>query len=201
MASLCLPSASINPADDPQKVLKFMGLAIDQAEAALRAGEVPVGCVFVAADGLTVIAAGHNRTNDALDGTQHAEIVAINSAMYPSPSLSHTSREGEREGERTTAVGGLAVFEGATLFVSCEPCIMCAAAIAKLKIKQVYFGCHNERFGGNGSILSVHSDSSMYGHKYDVYAGIMKDEAICTFQKFYESENRRAPDNKRRKKG
>lgn len=52
----------------------------------------------------------------------------------------------------------IGIFSDCDLFVTCEPCIMCAAAIGKIGIKNVYFGCHNERFGGNGSILSVHCD-------------------------------------------
>jgi tRNA-specific adenosine deaminase 2 len=173
-------SPTINPEDNPENVLRFMNMAIDQAELALNEGEVPVGCVFVSKDNV-VIAKGHNKTNDTLNGTTHAELVAVNHAFFVDEQPAN-------------------VFEESTLYVSCEPCIMCAAAIAKLKIKQVYFGCHNDRFGGNGSILSVHNDSLIKGHKYPVFAGIQKERAIETFQRFYESENRRAPEPKRRKK-
>jgi tRNA(Arg) A34 adenosine deaminase TadA len=51
------------------------------------------------------------------------------------------------------------ILSNCDLYVTCEPCIMCAAALSKLGIRKVYFGCHNDRFGGNGSILSVHSDA------------------------------------------
>ena len=80
---------------------------------------------------------------------------------------------------------------------------MCAAAIAKVGIKKVYFGCHNDRFGGNGSILPIHNNDEYTAadHQYEVITGMMKDEAIALFQRFYESENRRAPESKRRKKG
>ncbi len=175
------PVGVMNPEDDPAVVMKYMAMAIEQAETALNAGEVPVGCIFVSKDD-EIIATGHNKTNETMNGTQHAELVAIDHAIF----------EQRRD---------VQCFEDSTLYVSCEPCIMCAAAISKLKIKQVYFGCYNDRFGGNGSILSIHNDCTIYGHKYPVYAGIMKEEAIYTFQKFYESENRRAPENKRRKKG
>jgi tRNA-specific adenosine deaminase 2 len=77
---------------------------------------------------------------------------------------------------------------------------MCAAAIAKMKIKRVFFGCGNDRFGGNGSILSVHSDPNSVSHKYRVRSGLLKDEAVEVFQRFYETENRRAPEVKRWKK-
>ena len=164
-----------------ETVQKFMEMALDQAEKALQAGEVPVGCVFVD-EFNQIIATGYNKTNETLNGTQHAELVAINHAIFQ---------------QKKDA----SVFVNSTLFVSCEPCIMCAAAISKLKIKAVYFGCHNDRFGGNGSILSIHNDPSIFGHKYEVHAGLLRDDAIRTFQKFYETENRRAPDYKRRKKG
>lgn len=159
----------------------FMNIALQQAEEALQEGEVPVGCVFVNKHN-QILTKGHNQTNITLNGTQHAEIVAINEYLL-------TQGKDAKE------------FEDGCLYVSCEPCIMCAAAISKLKIQKVYFGCHNDRFGGNGSILSLHCDETLTcGSKYEVISGLGKEKAIEIFQQFYESENRRAPDNKRRKK-
>ncbi|KAJ1399659.1 tRNA specific adenosine deaminase [Ochromonadaceae sp. CCMP2298] len=86
------------------------------------------------------------------------------------------------------------------LYVTCEPCIMCAAALSKVGIQWVYFGCHNDRFGGNGSILSVHN-THLADTRYGVCSGLLAGEAVALFQRFYESENRRAPESKRRKKG
>jgi tRNA-specific adenosine deaminase 2 len=79
----------------------------------------------------------------------------------------------------------------------------------------VYFGCHNDRFGGNGSILSIHSDAdsktgpfsfpssravdSKARYCYSIETGLMKDEAIALFQRFYNMENRRAPEEKRKR--
>lgn len=159
---------------------RFMREALNQAESALTHGEVPVGCVFVDKKG-QVIASGHNKTNESRNGTRHSELVAIDDALI--------SRQLDPS-----------VFYDSDLYVTCEPCIMCAAAIAKMKIKNVYFGCQNDRFGGNGSILAVHNDPSSKSHKYSVQSGLLKDEAIEVFQRFYESENRRAPEAKRRKK-
>jgi tRNA-specific adenosine deaminase 2 len=156
---------------------ELMHVALQQAEAALAASEVPVGCAFVDIDG-KILTSGHNKTNVYWNGTQHAEIVAINDFIYNqkrNPSL----------------------LIGSILYVTCEPCIMCAAAIGKVGVSKVVFGCHNERFGGNGSILSIHNDLP---HKYEVEAGFLKEQCIEVFQRFYESENRRAPENKRRKK-
>ena len=164
-----------------EKNKMFMKVALEEAKIAHETGEVPVGCVFVDKHD-NIIARGHNRTNETRNGTQHAEIVAINEVIL---------KQGKSAKE----------FEDATLYVSCEPCIMCAAAIAKLKIKAVYFGCHNDRFGGNGSILSIHNNQAINCyHLYEVHAGLGADEAINIFQKFYDSENRRAPEAKRRRK-
>ncbi len=65
-------------------------------------------------------------------------------------------------------------------------------------IPQVCFGCSNDRFGGNGSILSIHELNRGYYHSYNIIGGILKDQAIEIFQKFYLSENRRAPEGKRK---
>lgn len=96
--------------------------------------------------------------------------------------------------------------------------------MSKLAIRKVYFGCHNERFGGNGSILHVHegvypsvsvlapeisstssssalvTTTSNEYHKYPIEAGLLKDEAIALFQRFYTLENRRAPEGKRKRR-
>jgi deoxycytidylate deaminase len=70
-------SPAMNPEDDPNLVMKYMEMAIEQAENALKAGEVPVGCIFVSKDN-EVIATGHNKTNETMNGTQHAELVGSN---------------------------------------------------------------------------------------------------------------------------
>ena len=150
----------------------YMGLALAAASKALENSEIPVGCVFVNPTTKKVIAVGSNKTNETRNGTRHAEMVAIDSALAKGISFKE--------------------FQGAELFVTCEPCIMCAAAISKMGISRVVFGCHNDRFGGNGSILNVHSDDCLAeGNTYTVEAGLMRDEAIEVFQNFYTTENRR----------
>jgi tRNA-specific adenosine deaminase 2 len=159
--------------------MHFMRAALDQAEQALSSGEVPVGCVFVDNSTDQVVASGFNKTNDSRNGTRHAELVAMDKLVFcPGVDLSNC-----------------------TLYVTCEPCIMCAAAISKVGIKRVCFGCHNDRFGGNGSILSIHNNAELADSLYEVVTGLLKDETVEVFQRFYESENRRAPEAKRRKKG
>lgn len=165
---------------------RFMLLAIEEGRIALNNGEIPVGCVFVDVTTGSVIAKGSNRTNLTKNGTSHAEMNCIQdiSHFYSSTDLSNC-----------------------ILYVTCEPCIMCAAALSMLRIKAVYFGCHNDRFGGNGSILSVNCfdtenrETMPSGHHtYPVHAGFMKSEAIALFQQFYTQENRRAPEGKRKRK-
>lgn len=174
-----------------------MRAALQAAEEALHALEIPVGCVFVGADG-RVIAKGANQTNVSRNGTRHAEMVAIES-LFTGPGLSTVGATGEP------------LLAGTDLYVTCEPCIMCAAALAKLGVHKVYFGCHNDRFGGNGSILNVNQDAyppsagdTINGdatyHPYLVEAGLLKDEAIALFQRFYTMENQRAPEAKRKRR-
>lgn len=79
-----------------------------------------------------------------------------------------------------------------TLYVTCEPCIMCAAALAEVKIGRVVFGCCNDKFGGCGSVLSL--------QKYPTDEGVLKERAVQLLQKFYRRENFRAPSEKRKKK-
>ena len=107
-----------------------------------------------------------------------------------------------------------AILSQCHLYVTCEPCIMCAAALATVGIGKVIFGCRNDRFGGCGSILSLHNnnnhqnntDSSNNKHvvpyhtSYPIVEGILKDEAIHLLQCFYNRENFHAPNDKRKRK-
>jgi len=105
------------------------------------------------------------------------------------------------------------------LYVTCEPCIMCAAALAPLGLQRVVFGCRNDKFGGCGSILSLHqkeqtatattesshqqetlSNQSNSSHYYPITSGVLEQEAIDLLRSFYNRENFHAPDDKRRRK-
>ncbi|XP_030552945.2 tRNA-specific adenosine deaminase TAD2-like isoform X4 [Rhodamnia argentea] len=128
------------------EVLGFMRLAIDQAKLALDSLEVPVGCVIVEDE--NVIAAGRNRTNETRNATRHAEMEAIDVLLIQWQRTGFTAAEVAEK------------FSACSLYVTCEPCIMCAAALSIIGIKEVYYGCANDKFGGCGSILSLHSSSS-----------------------------------------
>ena len=139
--------------------LQFMRLAECEAEAALRMGEVPVGCVFVC-DG-RVVARGHNLTNTELDATRHAEMVAVDALAEEAAARAAPSLDGRK---KPCAHGGQneknRILEGCTLYVTCEPCIMCAGALAQLGLQRAVFGCANDKFGGNGSVLCLHESDS-----------------------------------------
>jgi tRNA-specific adenosine deaminase 2 len=153
----------------------FMRIALDQAEKALRDKEVPVGCVFVHADSGTVLATGANETNISLNGTRHAEFVGVDAILKQHPA---------------------SILQETVLYVTVEPCVMCAAALRQLQIKHVYFGCGNDRFGGCGSVFSVHSDPvgrSVETPGYPVTSGIFSKEAIMLLRRFYLLQNDTAP--------
>ncbi|EXJ58719.1 hypothetical protein A1O7_06148 [Cladophialophora yegresii CBS 114405] len=147
----------------------FMLQAIDTAEQALKEGETPVACVLVYEG--EVIARGMNDTNRSLNGTRHAEFLAIAQfcKKFPQVKLKETD-----------------------LYVTVEPCIMCASALRQYGIRRVYYGCGNDRFGGNGSVLPVNSDKGLE-EGYPSYGGIFRKEAIMLLRRFYIQENENAP--------
>lgn len=159
-----------------------MRAALAEAADAGAAGEVPVGCVFVLGD--EVLAGGGNRTTAELNGTRHAELVAMDKIL--------------------AAGHAPAILARCDLFVTVEPCIMCAAALSLVRVRAVYFGCHNEKFGGCGSIMRLHDSSSCVGGapalasrshsaSYPATAGILRTEAIDLLRAFYSQANPKAP--------
>ncbi|KFK27156.1 hypothetical protein AALP_AA8G342800 [Arabis alpina] len=168
----------------------YMGFALHQAKLALEALEVPVGCVILE-DG-KVIASGRNRTNETRNATRHAEMEAIDQLI------------GQWRKNRLSPSQVAEKFSKCVLYVTCEPCIMCASALSFLAMKEVYYGCANDKFGGCGSILSLHlgnsqpsdlvtSDEYQRGKGYKCIGGIMAEEAVSLFKCFYEQGNPNAP--------
>lgn len=156
--------------------VEYMELALVEARKALELSEVPVGCIFVK-DG-EILATGHNDTNRTQNGTRHAELCAM-------------------------ATRDFADFEGSTLYVTVEPCIMCASALRQAKIKEVFFGAGNERFGGCGSVTGVNvnlpNSEECLGKEYNVYPSIRRREAIMLLRMFYTKTNPNAPEPKTKK--
>ncbi len=147
----------------------FMREAINTAERALKGGETPVACVLV--HNGEIVARGMNDTNRSLNGTRHAEFLAL--AEYRTKFTQDKLKETD-------------------LYVTVEPCVMCASALRQYGIRCVYYGCGNDRFGGNGSVLPVNSDKGLEAG-YPSYGGIFRKEAIMLLRRFYIQENENAP--------
>ncbi|KAF2760998.1 cytidine deaminase-like protein [Pseudovirgaria hyperparasitica] len=153
----------------------FMREALSMAELALESDETPVGCVFVH-DG-KIIGKGMNDTNRSLNGTRHAEFVALAEILAKYP---------------------LSILKDTDLYVTVEPCVMCASALRQYGIRFVYFGCWNERFGGTGGVLNIHDDPSV-DKSLPVRGNIFREEAIMLLRRFYVQENEKAPAPKQKK--
>ncbi|XP_020587428.1 tRNA-specific adenosine deaminase 2 [Phalaenopsis equestris] len=171
---------------DTTSKLSFMELALKQAKLAFDRLEVPVGCVIVE-NGL-VIASGSNRTSETRNATRHAEMEAIDILM----------EQWQMAGLNCLQVAQR--FSSCDLYVTCEPCIMCAAALSILGIREVYYGCANDKFGGCGSILSLHegasleySSTSSGTRSFKCTGGILSAEAVALLRSFYEQGNPNAP--------
>ena len=139
----------------------FMAEALKLAEQAASLGEVPVGAVIVKDN--QIISSGFNRVEAAGDATRHAEIEAI-------------SKAGE--------VNGGWRLSDCSIFVTMEPCPMCIGAILLARIKELYFGCYDERLGAVGSQLDLSSYPNM-GGKLQVYSELLADPSAEVVRKFF----------------
>jgi len=161
---------------------EFMSRAFDKAREALSAGEVPVGCAFVM-DNSIVITEARNTVNQTRNATRHAEINA----------LEEVERIGKERG-----IDPSTLLRSISVYVNVEPCIMCADALLKLKVKAVYFGCANDKFGGCGSVVDIKKQMANLDPEYEVRisSGHRGDEAIELLKNFYNGENPYAPNPK-----
>ena len=139
----------------------FMDIALEQARAAAELGEVPVGCVIVR-DGAVLARAG-NRTLADRDPTAHAEMLAIRQAA---------ARLGNER------------LDGCALWVTLEPCAMCAGAIVHSRIARLYYGAADSKGGAveHGARLF---DQPQCLHRPEVYAGIGESEAAALLRRFF----------------
>jgi tRNA(adenine34) deaminase len=138
----------------------WMALALEQAEKAREAGEVPVGAVVVAADRL--IGAGFNRSISAVDPTAHAEIVALREAA---------------------AAEGNYRLTGATLYVTTEPCLMCVGAMVHARIGLLVYGSTEPKSGAIVSTVRAHESPGL-NHRIDTIGGVLEDECRAMIQAF-----------------
>ena len=139
----------------------FMRAALAQALAAAASGEVPVGAVLVR-DG-EIIAAGHNAPIASHDATAHAEIAALRAAGQ--------------------ALGSYRLTD-TTLYVTLEPCVMCAAAMVHARVRRLVFGAWDPRAGGAGSIVNVFTLPGL-NHRVDVFGGVLMEECATLLQRFF----------------
>jgi tRNA(adenine34) deaminase len=139
----------------------FMAMALDEARAAGTRGEVPVGCVIVR-DGAVVARAG-NRTLADRDPTAHAEIIAIRAAA--------ASLGSER-------------LDACDLYVTLEPCVMCAGAVAFARIRRLYYGAADSKGGAVDNGVKFFASPSCH-HRPEVYGGLAEAEAGALLKEFF----------------
>ncbi len=145
----------------------FMRAALDEARAAAAIGEVPVGAVVVV-DG-SIIGRGGNRREVDADPTAHAEMIAIRQAAH--------------------AVGGWRLV-GAALYVTQEPCPMCAGAIVNARVANVFFGCDNPKAGAVRTLYQLLEDPRL-NHRVAVEGGLLAAECAALLTGFFEQLRKR----------
>lgn len=141
----------------------FMTLAINEAKKAAQKGEVPIGCVIVYKN--TVIAKGHNMREETQTTLSHAELYAIAQANQ---------------------VIGSWRLEDCTLYVTLEPCQMCAGAIVQSRIKKVVYGARDPKSGCAGSIMNLLNEPA-FNHQVEVVSGIMATETRTLLKAFFKN--------------
>ncbi|VDM44687.1 unnamed protein product [Toxocara canis] len=159
----------------------FLDAAFAMAQEAIDNNEVPVGCVFVYAN--EIIARGRNDVNRSRNPTNHAEMCALEQLK------SWCAQRGEQLEE---------ILREATLYVTLEPCIMCACALYYLRLKRIVYGAANERFGGLHSVADRHKYCSE--HLIDIDANVDQERAVKMLKQFYETQNPFCPEEKRKVK-
>lgn len=138
--------------------------ALAEADRAALLGEVPVGCVLVDGEGRRV-AAGHNLRETDRDPTAHAEIVAIRSAAR--------------------ALGSWRL-EKHTLFVTLEPCVMCAGALVNSRIERVVWGCDDPKAGACTTLFTIGQDTRL-NHRFATTRGVLEVECAERLKRFFAS--------------
>jgi tRNA(adenine34) deaminase len=141
----------------------FMKIALEEARSAAVAGEVPVGAVLVRDSDGVILARGANRTIRDCDPTAHAEVVVL------------------REASR--AIGNYRL-TGTTLYVTIEPCSMCAGAIIQARVPRVVYGCDDIKGGAVRSCFEVLSHPKL-NHQVEVTAGVLATECAEVIQSFF----------------
>ena len=139
-----------------------MRLALDEAEAGALEGEVPVGCVVVDRDG-RAIGRGHNARETLADPTAHAEMVAVREAAARALSWR---------------------LDGATAYVTLEPCAMCAGALVHARVRRVVYGCADPKGGAIDTLFGIGRDARL-NHRFEVVSGVLGGDCAERLRSFF----------------
>lgn len=155
-----MPPVSLNRLMDEHR--RWMGFALREAEAAYSAGEVPVGAVVVTED--HIVGRGHNRVEERNDPTAHAETIALRAACETLDSKH---------------------LPDCTLYVTLEPCSMCAGAAVLARIHRLVFGAFDEKAGAASTLYSIPRDDRL-NHQIEILSGVESEAASKLLQGFFE---------------
>jgi tRNA(adenine34) deaminase len=145
-------------------ILAYMQQTLELATKAAQLGEVPVGAIVVHDN--KIIGVGYNQKEASQCVTRHAEIIAIEQACK--------------------ALGSWRL-PGCILYVSLEPCLMCAGAIYQARIEQVFYGAKDPKFGALGSLYTINSDTRL-NHRFEVSPGHMEEECAQILKDFFKKK-------------
>lgn len=144
--------------------IRFMSLALEEAEVAFADGEVPVGAVLVD-EGGNILARTRNRREATQDPTAHAEVLAL------------------RQSAQAIANWRL---NSATLYVTKEPCVMCAGAMVNARLGRLVYGCPDQKGGAAESLYRIPTDPRL-NHRVEVVSGVLGEECAAILRRFFEA--------------
>jgi tRNA(adenine34) deaminase len=149
--------------EEQQQDVRYMRLALEEAGLAFSEGEVPVGAVLVSPEG-GIICRTRNRREASLDPTAHAEVLAL------------------REG--AAALGNWRL-SGCTLYVTKEPCVMCAGTMVNARLGRVVYGCGDAKGGAVDSLYRLLTDRRL-NHQVEVVSGVLEEESAALLRRFFQ---------------
>ena len=141
----------------------WMRAALLEGDLAAQSGEVPVGCLLVSAEG-SELARAHNMREARADPTAHAEVIALRAAATQAQSWR---------------------LEGTTLYVTLEPCPMCAGALVNARVGRVVYGCDDPKAGAVSTLFQIGQDARL-NHRFEVTGGVLADECAMRLREFFE---------------
>ena len=146
---------------------RWMNVALKEAERAFDMGEVPVGAAVVRSN--EIVGRGHNMTEKLQDPTAHAELIAITAACQTL---------------------GTKILKGCTLYVTLEPCPMCAGAIVWARLDRLVFGAFDEKAGAASTLYNIPQDPRL-NHRVEIISGLEADRATALLQSFFQQQRQK----------